>query len=312
MSKVDNRIARGTTFLGKAPAKIRTPFRANFSGTDEERREQRTMATGASVASFYGTSLPRPFLLPVEVQVGAGLSVRNFTNSNSRAFRPELPSHFLLEWAETAAWKQGGVAATKVKKIGLAEEKPKRPSSAYFLFAAEERPKVFEVLKTKHAPAVAKEIGRRWKEISPERKAELEKQAQTLKDEYQDSVKQWKLENEPRPLLSSSKKRISTKKSKKSKTKKSKAKKIKKKKKSIKSKVAAHLLTPGSKQTIQTQEDLLSIDSDADEVKTPMTTAPADPAKIKTPQAPRKKRRAHAKTKQKTSRRSLRMKSMLK
>ena len=61
------------TFPRKAPAQI-LAFPRKFSG-DRPKKEkksiaeqnQRTMATGASVASFYGTSLPRPFLLPVEV-----------------------------------------------------------------------------------------------------------------------------------------------------------------------------------------------------------------------------------------------------
>ena len=65
-----------------------------------------------STGNFYGSSMPRPFLLPSVQWVGKNLKLVTFENQNSRVNRPQSPTSILLEWAEEAPWKQGGLSAS--------------------------------------------------------------------------------------------------------------------------------------------------------------------------------------------------------
>ena len=56
--------------------------------------------------------MPRPFLLPSVQWVGKNLKLVTFENQNSRVNRPQSPTSILLEWAEEAPWKQGGLSAS--------------------------------------------------------------------------------------------------------------------------------------------------------------------------------------------------------
>ena len=258
------------------------------------------MATTATVSRFYGTDLARPFLLPSSDYAGSTkMTITTFSNPTSRVARPLSACSALLQWAENAIWKNGGVAKTRPGKamsstplITLAQScrlsgKPKRPASAYFLFAREERAVVAKEMPelAKSVTLMAKEIARRWKEIDVERKEALVADADKLKEEWKIELAAWKEENEPgkRSKKGSSSGIV-----------KERAKRKLKKRKSKKTKKIP--LTPGAKVVARLSRE-------------EMSTPPAMPAtKVKTPNAP-KKRKVEKKARQ--SRRTLRMKKKL-
>ena len=261
------------------------------------------MATTATVSRFYGTDLARPFLLPSSDYAGSTkMTITTFSNPTSRVARPLSACSALLQWAENAIWKNGGVAKTRPGKamsstplITLGQSsrlsgKPKRPASAYFLFATEERAVVAKEMPelAKSVTLMAKEIARRWKEIDPERKEALVADADKLKEEWKIELAAWKEENEPgkRSKRGSSSGIV-----------KEKGKRAKRKSKKRKSKKTKKIpLTPGAKVVARLSRE-------------EMSTPPAMPAtKVKTPNAP-KKRKVEKKARQ--SRRTLRLKKKL-
>lgn len=66
-------------------------------------------------------------------------------------------------------------------------EAPKRPLSAYMLFAQAERPKIVESQPTLKMTEISGVIGERWKKLKPEEKTKFEQQAQLLKKKYEKS-----------------------------------------------------------------------------------------------------------------------------
>jgi len=75
--------------------------------------------------------------------------------------------------------------------------KPKRPPNAFFLFQAEEREAVKRDNPDIDPQEMMRELGKRWKEISKERKQAFEVQASKALPEYKERLAKWKLENEP-------------------------------------------------------------------------------------------------------------------
>jgi structure-specific recognition protein 1 len=170
------------------------------------------MAKSLSANSFYGASLPRPFLLG-ESFVDFGLRIKSFSNPASRESRPAGPNSFLVEWAADVPYARGGFAKSSQKRYkgslkvsrGAKHDKPKRAPSAYLMFAGEERAEITKANPSlaKSIVEVSKEISKRWKEVAPERKLRLEAEAAELKKEYKEKVSQWKTEREALGALSS-------------------------------------------------------------------------------------------------------------
>jgi len=89
--------------------------------------------------------------------------------------------------------RNGGARKTKTASTGA--PKPKRPLSAFFLFAAEHRPQVRKDLEknTKEGVKVrvgdiAKKIGVMWKAVDADEKAKFQKLADAEKSKYQDAM----------------------------------------------------------------------------------------------------------------------------
>ncbi|CBY22663.1 unnamed protein product [Oikopleura dioica] len=89
--------------------------------------------------------------------------------------------------------RNGG--ARKTKEAATGAPKPKRPLSAFFLFAAEHRPQVRKDLEknTKEGVKVrvgdiAKKIGVMWKAIEADEKAKFQKLADAEKSKWQDAM----------------------------------------------------------------------------------------------------------------------------
>jgi len=158
-----------------------------------------------TAAAFYGTELPRPYLLPsVEYGGSTSLRIHSWGNPTYRENRPVGAQHFLLEWASLAPWQQGGISkntksAYKKTFRKLARDdlgKPKRPATAFFLFCEEARPQLAKENAALAASVteVAKELGRRWKALTAEEKQVFESAAAEKKEEYKKLVAKWKLE----------------------------------------------------------------------------------------------------------------------
>jgi len=77
---------------------------------------------------------------------------------------------------------KGGDKSGKKKKDVNA---PKRNLSAYFLFCAEERPKVKQTDSNLSLGDTAKELGRRWAQVDAATKTRFEKLAQKDKERYE-------------------------------------------------------------------------------------------------------------------------------
>jgi len=61
---------------------------------------------------------------------------------------------------------------------------PKRAPSSFLLFCKEERPKVVEMLGSKHPGPVAVELAKRWAELGPEVKTKWDSQMREMKAKY--------------------------------------------------------------------------------------------------------------------------------
>jgi hypothetical protein len=71
--------------------------------------------------------------------------------------------------------------ATKAQKDPNA---PKRPLSTFFLFSADERPKIKKDNASLSVADIAKVIGERWRSIGEERKRHYEEKARQEKERY--------------------------------------------------------------------------------------------------------------------------------
>ena len=150
------------------------------------------MATELKAVSFYGSEVPRPYLIPTFIG-GGKTKVKSYANPHARESRPTSPLSILVEWGQQASWKQGGFLKTKtsgsttttftIKNGG----KPKRAPNAYFLFAAKERTQL-----SGSVAEVAKEVGKRWKALPADRREVFEAEAAELQKEYKESMSQWR------------------------------------------------------------------------------------------------------------------------
>lgn len=68
---------------------------------------------------------------------------------------------------------------------------PKRNMSAFFLYSRETRSKVKEANPNFGVGEIAKELGRRWAEASPEIKAKYEAQAEAGRSEYEEAKRKY-------------------------------------------------------------------------------------------------------------------------
>lgn len=100
--------------------------------------------------------------------------------------------------------RNGGARKTKEATTGA--PKPKRPLSAFFLFAAEHRPQVRKDLEknTKEGVKVrvgdiAKKIGVMWKAVDADEKAKFQKAADAEKSKYQDAMAAYNAKQEEAP-----------------------------------------------------------------------------------------------------------------
>ena len=82
------------------------------------------------------------------------------------------------------------------KVLPVQKQKPKRPASAYILFGKEERDVVLKDIPDIDAKEVMTELGKRWRQLDPERKEALEAESAKLWTNYEEELAQWKLDNE--------------------------------------------------------------------------------------------------------------------
>ena len=83
---------------------------------------------------------------------------------------------------------EGGKAPRKKKKEKVG---PKRATSAYFYFLAEEREKIKADNPDIKITEISKIAGQRWKEIEAERKAKFDAMAKADKERYEKEKKEW-------------------------------------------------------------------------------------------------------------------------
>jgi len=76
---------------------------------------------------------------------------------------------------------------------------PKRALSAFFHFCNEERPKVKEVLSDATVGEMAKELGRRWNDVTDDVKAKFEALAAKDKQRYEKDMAVYKKGGKPSP-----------------------------------------------------------------------------------------------------------------
>ncbi|CAF1390073.1 unnamed protein product [Adineta steineri] len=69
---------------------------------------------------------------------------------------------------------------------------PKRPLSTFFLFSADERPKIKKDNPSLSVADIAKVIGERWRSIGEDRKKHYEERARTEKERYEREIAAYK------------------------------------------------------------------------------------------------------------------------
>lgn len=74
---------------------------------------------------------------------------------------------------------------------------PKRPTTAYFLFASEQKCHVIKNNLQISSIDLAKEIGERWKNLSEEQKKPYVDRASVLKKQYEDDLLRYNTLNKP-------------------------------------------------------------------------------------------------------------------
>ncbi|KFM80844.1 High mobility group protein DSP1, partial [Stegodyphus mimosarum] len=88
--------------------------------------------------------------------------------------------------------KGGDAKNARKRKRTKDPNAPKRSLSAFFWFSNDERPKVKESMPDSTVGDIAKELGRRWNEISPEVRSKYEALAAKDKARYMKEVKAYK------------------------------------------------------------------------------------------------------------------------
>ncbi|XP_023222551.1 high mobility group protein B2-like [Centruroides sculpturatus] len=94
--------------------------------------------------------------------------------------------------SEMANYKPVKGEKTKKRKRTKDPNAPKRALSAFFWFCNDERPKAKESLPDAPVGEIAKELGRRWNEVTDETKAKYEALAAKDKARYEKEVKAYK------------------------------------------------------------------------------------------------------------------------
>lgn len=80
----------------------------------------------------------------------------------------------------------------KTKRKKKDPNAPKRPLSAFFLFCADERPSVKVIHPEYSVGEVAKEMGERWSQVTPEQKSKFEAAAGVEKQRYEKDMLSFK------------------------------------------------------------------------------------------------------------------------
>lgn len=98
------------------------------------------------------------------------------------------------------AAQKGGAEVTKGKngKMKFAKDKnePKRPPSGYFCFMNEERPKFLADNPGSRVGAIAKALGKKWRELGESGKVKYNEQAKELKEVYLEKLAEYKESDE--------------------------------------------------------------------------------------------------------------------
>merc|ERR1712003_95145 len=82
---------------------------------------------------------------------------------------------------------------------------PKKPQSAYFIFAASVREQIKTEFPNKKVTEIAKETGSRWKAMSKEQKQPFNAQAMEAKEEYTVKMEEYLKEEDKREAEQNSK-----------------------------------------------------------------------------------------------------------
>ena len=72
---------------------------------------------------------------------------------------------------------------------------PKMPLGAYQLFCRSKRPRLKEKYQNMNNSELARRMGKKWRELPPEKKEKYEKKAKEKRCEYDEKLKEWELEN---------------------------------------------------------------------------------------------------------------------
>jgi len=102
----------------------------------------------------------------------------------TQAQHPSLPTPTIISGTKKPAKKR--------ERKPKDPHAPKKPLSAYFLFCADERPKVHSSQTGMSVSDVARELGIRWKNVPPELKTKYEQAASEKKHVYQAEMAMYK------------------------------------------------------------------------------------------------------------------------
>ena len=72
---------------------------------------------------------------------------------------------------------------------------PKMPLGSYQLFCMSKRPRIKEKYPDMSFSELSKRMGKKWRELPPEKRQKYERRAKEKKDMYQERMKEWRLEN---------------------------------------------------------------------------------------------------------------------
>jgi hypothetical protein len=90
--------------------------------------------------------------------------------------------------------ESSGANVAEKKKAGKKDKDPnapKRPRSAYIIFSGQEGKKIRAANPEMSAKDVMREIGRRWSQIDPEKKAKFEEEAAADKERYSEEMESY-------------------------------------------------------------------------------------------------------------------------
>lgn len=100
------------------------------------------------------------------------------------AIDPQLKLSYEQRYQESRRQYEQAMQAYKPQKKKKDPNAPKQPLSAYFIFSSEERLKVKEEHPSYSICEIAKELGRRWADMSPEVKQRYQQMAEEGRQKY--------------------------------------------------------------------------------------------------------------------------------